>query len=176
MSGKTQEKELPWELVRTSTSFFIGVPTDFNSSGKFRIPEPDQKITDLEDQLVRGAKSNDLALKDLRLGDELDEVLDKDDWRTDLPRRPGYGTRGEPIKLWTNYFHIDLAKAVFYRYAIKVKEVSSEKDIVTSTVEGESSTAATARGSMQSSSLNQDSKAKRRMDLQTSNLVVSSSF
>ena len=94
------------------------------------------------------------------MGDELDEVLDKDDWRTHLPRRPGYGTRGEPIKLWTYYFHINLTKAVFYRYAIKIKEVSSEKDIVTSTVEGESSTAATARGSTQSSSLNRDSKAK----------------
>ena len=87
-------------------------------------------------------------------------MLDKEDWRTDRPRRPGYGTGGGPIGRWGGYFHINLAEAVFYRYAIKVKEASSEKDIVTSTVEGESSTAATARGSMQSSSLNQDSKAK----------------
>lgn len=81
-------------------------------------------------------------------------------WRTDLPRRPGYCTTGELIKLWTNYLHMNLTRAVFYRYAIKVEEASSEKDIVTSTVEGESSTAATARGSTQSSSLNKDSKAK----------------
>ena len=48
--------------MRTSTSIFIGIPNDYHSSGKTRIPEPDQEVTDLEEQLVRGDKSNDLAL------------------------------------------------------------------------------------------------------------------
>lgn len=99
-------------------------------------------------------------MKDLKLEDKLDETLDKDDWRTDLPRRPGFGTTGEQIKLWTNYFHMNITKGTFYRYSIKVKEVPSEKDIATVTAGGDSSAAATARGSAQKNSQNVGGKAK----------------
>lgn len=64
-------------LIRTSNSFVVSIPTDFPSSRIPRIPEPDQKVTGLEDQLVRGAKSNYLALKDLRSGHEPTRCLTK---------------------------------------------------------------------------------------------------
>ena len=104
--------------------------------------------------MVGAAESKELALKNLKSDLKLDEVLDKDDWRTNLPRRPGYGSTGEPIKLWTNYFHMNITKGNFYRYDIKVTEMPSEKDGSKSIVGSESSTAATARGSTQSSSQN----------------------
>lgn len=114
----------------------------------------------MENQLVQATGGHDLALKNLKLDDKLDEVLDKDDWRTDLPRRPGFGTTGEPIKLWTNYFHMYVKEGTIYRYAIKVKEIPSEKDVATATAGGESSAAATARGSVQQSSQSMGGKPK----------------
>ncbi len=102
--------------------------------------------------MIRALKANDSALKDLKLQDKLEKVAHKDDWHTDLPYRPGFGTTGEPIKLWTNYFHMNIADNIFYRYAIKVKESSSEKDVATATAGSESSATTTVRGSTQSSS------------------------
>ena len=102
--------------------------------------------------MIRALKANDSAVKDLKLQDKLEKVAHKDDWHTDLPYRPGFVTTGEPIKLWTNYFHMNIADNIFYRYAIKVKESSSEKDVATATARSESSATTTVRGSTQSSS------------------------
>ena len=123
--------------------------TDYRSSGSSGVPEPDQKTTELENKLVQETGDSILALKDLKLEDKLDETIDQDDWRTDLPRRPGFGTTGEQIKLWTNYFHMNITKGIFHRYTIKVEEASFEKDVATVTAGGESSATATARGPAQ---------------------------
>ncbi len=124
--------------------------TDYDSPESPRIPEPNTKITDLENQTIRALKAKDSALKALKLEDKLEKVAHKDDWHTDLPYRPGFGTSGEPIKLWTNYFHMNIADNIFYRYAIKVKEASSEKAVATATAGSESSATTTVRGSTQS--------------------------
>ncbi|KAK5102982.1 hypothetical protein LTS08_003785 [Lithohypha guttulata] len=43
--------------------------------------------------------------------------------KTLIPARPGYGTKGRPVKLWTNYFELlPTEDAPFNRYAIHFKE------------------------------------------------------
>jgi len=38
-----------------------------------------------------------------------------------LPRRPGYGTMGKPIKLLANCFQVDIPKMDVYLYEVDIK-------------------------------------------------------
>ncbi|QIW96785.1 hypothetical protein AMS68_002303 [Peltaster fructicola] len=50
------------------------------------------------------------------------------DTSVDFPRRPAYGSRGEPITLWANYFKLEVKEdVVLYRYDVKVTPVGGTK-------------------------------------------------
>lgn len=49
-----------------------------------------------------------------------------EDKSTVLPRRPAYGSQGQALLVWTNYFALDLKAMTLYRYAIKVKKNNKE--------------------------------------------------
>ena len=45
-----------------------------------------------------------------------------------LPQRPGYGTRGKPITLWSNYFRLmTRTDLVLYRYGVEISPAESGK-------------------------------------------------
>ncbi|KAF2003697.1 Piwi-domain-containing protein [Amniculicola lignicola CBS 123094] len=75
----------------------------FYSDGKF--PQPDATVTKLEDASVKDLSA---AVATLSIGEH------------QLPRRPGYGTKGKPITLWTNYLHLESLKkdTALYRYSV----------------------------------------------------------
>ena len=37
-----------------------------------------------------------------------------------LPVRPAYGAQGQPLLVWTNYFHLEIGDTVLFRYEVKV--------------------------------------------------------
>lgn len=56
-----------------------------------------------------------------------------------LPVRPGHGTTGGKVKLWTNYFKINIKSPAVYRYTIKVaaseEALKKEADVASKKVE-----------------------------------------
>ena len=84
------------------------------------IPEPRPDITKAEDDYVKQIKSS--GLPDIT-------ALQITDGAERFPRRPGYGTKGKPVKLWANYFElIPPTDLQLYRYSIKVTE--KKQDVV----------------------------------------------
>jgi eukaryotic translation initiation factor 2C len=82
------------------------------------IPAPDARVTEAEDRLQRKMLSPDsLGVGALRLDDG-------------FPVRPGYGTRGKEVVLWTNYFEmIPPSNLVLYRYHIDVQPAVAGKKL-----------------------------------------------
>ncbi|ORX97093.1 Piwi domain-domain-containing protein [Clohesyomyces aquaticus] len=72
--------------------------------GGGNFPQPDPAITKAEDASVKDLSA---ALASTSLTDQ-------------LPRRPGYGTQGRKIVLWTNYFDLKgvAQDTFFYRYSV----------------------------------------------------------
>jgi eukaryotic translation initiation factor 2C len=71
------------------------------------IPPPPTKITDLENNIITGAKGA-LDFQSLSL-------------KQTSPVRPGFGTKGVKVTLWANYFEITPpSNMVLYRYDIAV--------------------------------------------------------
>lgn len=78
------------------------------------IPKPDDEVTKCEDRIVRqqsqtGQKSNDI-----------------------LPLRPAFGTRGDPVVLWTNYFEVKAKTSDLYSYGLTLQHVTSRATTVAS--------------------------------------------
>ncbi|KAF4965125.1 hypothetical protein FSARC_7042 [Fusarium sarcochroum] len=88
------------------------------------VPQPDDAITKLEDEVVRHqtASVDKLASKmgKLAVGDSQNQ--DK------FPPRPAFGTRGLPVTLWANYFKVDTQITLIYKYTMTVKEIVPEKE------------------------------------------------
>ncbi|KAL2150876.1 hypothetical protein VTH82DRAFT_7439 [Thermothelomyces myriococcoides] len=91
------------------------------------IPPPDVTVKALEDRWIEkhGIKSqkpsdSELASKmaDLSLG------------AISLPKRPAFGTGGNPVVLWANYFNVNLKLGAMYRYDLRVvsKKPTKEQD------------------------------------------------
>ncbi|OCK75132.1 Piwi-domain-containing protein [Lepidopterella palustris CBS 459.81] len=81
-------------------------------NGSFTLP--DASVTKLEDAAVKDISA---ALAATSFGDQ-------------LPRRPGYGTQGRKIVLFTNYFHLTPAqktKGELYRYSIAFQPENTPK-------------------------------------------------
>ncbi|KAF2198644.1 Piwi-domain-containing protein [Delitschia confertaspora ATCC 74209] len=79
-------------------------------------PQPDAAVTALENATV---KDLSVAFASASVGGDK------------LPRRPGYGTLGRPVVLWTNYFKlqgIDTSKANFYRYSLSFPNILNLKE------------------------------------------------
>ena len=87
------------------------------------IPEPDPKVSKAEDDYIKQIKS--AGLPDIT-------TLEISDGAPRFPRRPAYGTRGKPVRLWANYFELlpppDL---LLHRYSVKVTErvVGKDRDL-----------------------------------------------
>lgn len=78
------------------------------------VPTPDSRVTKVEDAVQKAIK-DPLSLQKLRLD-------------SNLPHRPGYGTRGTPVTLWANYVEMvpDL-KLILFRYDISVSPEATGK-------------------------------------------------
>ena len=84
--------------------------TDYRRMPDRSVPAPSTEVTRVED-LFQKSNSSGGPLDMGRL--QLDEKF---------PRRPGYGTRGQKVVLWTNYFElIPPPDLVLYRYNIGVQ-------------------------------------------------------
>ncbi|TKA66196.1 hypothetical protein B0A55_11757, partial [Friedmanniomyces simplex] len=53
-----------------------------------------------------------------------DDLLNKSgkDSAVALPRRPAYGSQGQKLLLWSNYFRLQMGDMTLFRYAIKIKK------------------------------------------------------
>ncbi|KAJ3562580.1 hypothetical protein NPX13_g8515 [Xylaria arbuscula] len=89
------------------------------------IPRPDPSITVLEDKLIKdqgvGALTAKMGKVQLSSSEE-----PKDTW---FPRRPAFGTLGQSVVLWANYFRLEAsAKQTLLKYSLKVTEKSKPKE------------------------------------------------
>ncbi|KAF4504776.1 hypothetical protein G6O67_008184 [Ophiocordyceps sinensis] len=89
-------------------------------------PQPDAAVTNLEDRLIKGQVSS---------ADGLASQMAKADIRgaalqarsTDVfPLRPAFGTNGQAVTLWANYFNVNLKPTVLYKYTFEFAQVGTE--------------------------------------------------
>ncbi|OTB09514.1 hypothetical protein M426DRAFT_50484 [Hypoxylon sp. CI-4A] len=88
-------------------------------------PAPDPKITQLEDTILKdlGMVSKMAALQvSAKKGSTPSEHL---------PCRPAFGTKGKEVKLWANYYALDVKTPSLYKYALKVtlQQKESKKNV-----------------------------------------------
>lgn len=57
----------------------------------------------------------------MRIKDILLNKRGKDSAAT-LPRRPAYGSQGQRMLLWTNYFRLQIGVMTLFRYAMKIRK------------------------------------------------------
>jgi hypothetical protein len=99
--------------------------TDLPSMGG-AIPQPDPATTKLENETVQHQASSTQQLVSkmgkLELGGKKSQEEDK------FPARPAFGTRGNPVTLWANYYGIKTKFPVLYKYTITVKEIIAEEE------------------------------------------------
>ncbi|KAK6440392.1 hypothetical protein LTR95_003383 [Oleoguttula sp. CCFEE 5521] len=64
------------------------------------------------------------AVEDIAATQREDTLLDKagKDTAVTLPRRPAYGSQGQRVLLWTNYFRWQIEGMTLYRYTVGVKK------------------------------------------------------
>ncbi|KAF5019913.1 hypothetical protein F66182_8075 [Fusarium sp. NRRL 66182] len=88
------------------------------------VPQPDETIKKLEDEVVRqqAASVNQLVSKMGKLG--VKDAQDQDKF----PRRPAFGSKGVPVILWANYFRVQTKMPIIYKYTMTVKEIVIEKE------------------------------------------------
>lgn len=105
------------------------------SSGQ--IPEPDVKITELEDAWMKKHGISPQAKPGPQLETALARLTIKDPQSglTQLPKRPAFGTNGTPIILWANYFRLQSKVDHLYRYDVRVmpKKLSPDEEKEAST-------------------------------------------
>ncbi|KAF7505467.1 hypothetical protein GJ744_000714 [Endocarpon pusillum] len=82
------------------------------------IPNPNAQVTEVEDLFQKSLSARgDLGIGDLQLGAR-------------FPGRPGYGTRGQKVILWTNYFEmIPNPDLLLYRYSVAVQPDATGKKL-----------------------------------------------
>ncbi|KAJ4312409.1 hypothetical protein N0V84_009945 [Fusarium piperis] len=91
------------------------------------VPQPDPATTKLENETVKNqapSSTQQLVSKmgKLELGDKKSQEEDK------FPARPAFGTRGNPVTLWANYYGITTKFPTLYKYTITVKEIVAEEE------------------------------------------------
>ncbi|KAK3402274.1 post-transcriptional gene silencing protein QDE-2 [Sordaria brevicollis] len=77
-------------------------------------PAPDTEITKLENEWIKKHVGNDLSVALSKLS-----ITDREK-ANQLPIRPGHGSTGTQVTLWTNYFKLNVKVPGVYRYNIKV--------------------------------------------------------
>ncbi|OAA51893.1 QDE2-like protein [Metarhizium rileyi] len=100
-----------------------GAPPNESRSKAFsidgRIPSPDQTVTKLEDQIVSRYESSVKALTG-KMGALT--VQQKAATFDIFPERPAFGSSGDPVVLWANYFPLQFKSPVLYRYVLQITE------------------------------------------------------
>ncbi|KAF4992428.1 hypothetical protein FGRMN_7173 [Fusarium graminum] len=88
------------------------------------VPQPDNTITKLEDEVVRHQNSSvgQLTSQMGKLGMEDKQNAGK------FPPRPAFGSEGRPVVLYANYFQIHAKMPVIYKYTISVKEIVTDTE------------------------------------------------
>ncbi|KAI0164196.1 ribonuclease H-like domain-containing protein [Xylariaceae sp. FL1272] len=94
-----------------------------------KAPEPDPKITQLEDAILNphgdkkqgGKQQGDIStgMKNLQISE------------TPFPCRPAFGTEGKKVTLWANYFALEVSATMLLKYTLKVRlieETDTEKE------------------------------------------------
>lgn len=117
-AGKMEVCHLLWSM-----SAFLLVSIDFDQLDLTRtrnhsIPSPSTQVTQVEDSFQKGLSSGGgFGIEGLRIG-------------ANFPCRPGYGTRGSKVILWTNYFEIiPSQKLALYHYNVAVQPVATGKKL-----------------------------------------------
>ncbi|KAK1972031.1 piwi domain-containing protein [Colletotrichum sublineola] len=101
-----------------------GRPPPFDGEGPFygynmsSIPQPDNSITELENRIIRShqAKDTDLVKKMSSM------TITEANAAALMPRRPAYGTSGNKVLLWANYFRLTVNPNTVYRYNLEVRK------------------------------------------------------
>lgn len=83
------------------------------------IPSPSPQVTKAEEAYLKQIKSSGLPdLSTLQITDGVEK----------FPRRPGFGTKGNPVQLWANYFEfIPPPDLILHRYSVTVTEKAGGK-------------------------------------------------
>ncbi|PHH76233.1 hypothetical protein CDD82_4071 [Ophiocordyceps australis] len=74
-----------------------------------RIPDPDKKVTELENRVAKAHSSGTAKAGS-----------------TDIfPLRPAFGSRGDAVTLWANYFSVQFKGVVLYKYTVEFAQVGT---------------------------------------------------
>ena len=87
------------------------------SGGHARIPEPEKKITELEDSWI---KQHGVQGGESQLASKMAKLSVTDTADTFFPTRPRFGTGGTPVVLWANYFKMNTTVKSLFKYDLRV--------------------------------------------------------
>ncbi|KAM4061789.1 argonaute linker 1 domain-containing protein [Hirsutella rhossiliensis] len=96
----------------------------YSVNGSF--PQPDAAVTALEDRLIKTQRSSaaGLAAQMAKTNIQAPPLQARS---TDVfPLRPAFGTSGQPVTLWSNYFNVTFKPMVLYKYTFEFVQVGSE--------------------------------------------------
>ncbi|KAG6022133.1 hypothetical protein E4U41_002312 [Claviceps citrina] len=99
-----------------------GAPNESRSkvfSAEGRVPVPDQAVTKLEDGIVEANKS---SVKGLTASMGSLAITQQKDSGNVFPNRPAFGSSGQSVVLWANYFPVQVDSGYFYKYELEFKE------------------------------------------------------
>lgn len=107
----------PWRLKSTSPllqSLKLFHKTNREARPSSGVPEPDTRVTRVENET-----ENTLKLATAKSQVAMEALM---------PQRPGFGTKGRKVLLWTNYFRLAASEdLLLYRYSIDVVETQSNR-------------------------------------------------
>lgn len=94
------------------------------SGGSSKVPEPEKKVTELEDLWI---KKHGIPPAGAKLESQMAALSVKEAF---FPFRPAHGSKGTPIVLWANYFKMNPVAKLVYKYDLRVtsKRVTKEQD------------------------------------------------
>ncbi|XP_044720121.1 piwi domain-containing protein [Hirsutella rhossiliensis] len=96
----------------------------YNVNGSF--PPPDPAVTALEDRLIKTQASSAAGLA-AQMAKANIQAAPLQARSTDVfPLRPAFGTNGQPVTLWSNYFNVNFKPMVLYKYTFEFVQVGSE--------------------------------------------------
>ncbi|KAG6119255.1 hypothetical protein E4U14_005609 [Claviceps sp. LM454 group G7] len=91
-----------------------------------RVPEPDQAITKLENEIVQASQG---SVKNLTATMGSLAIKQQEVSTNVFPLRPAFGTAGQSVVLWANYFPVQVESAYLYKYELEFKgEPMKEKE------------------------------------------------
>ncbi|KAK4905604.1 hypothetical protein LTR49_025115 [Elasticomyces elasticus] len=76
------------------------------------------------EKMLTSVQARSSSCKDKAITQREDDPLNKTgkDSAVTLPRRPAYGSQGQKLLFWSNYFRLQMGDMILFRYAIKIKK------------------------------------------------------